>query len=263
MSQAALAADLLARAPLVEAPLRGTVIPDESGFYLRGDIGVGATNLSIGDSFDSSYTPPAYSYAQKNIGDQVSFGIGAGYQFNSWFRADVTGEYRTSANYNSTLVYSAYCPYAQCTDLYSAKITSGIFLLNGYTDLGTWAGVTPFVGAGFGFATHKVAGLTDFGPQTGGFGYAGDKTSTKFAWALHAGLGYSITPNLKLELSYRYLNAGTADSGAINCLNMASSCGNQTQRYRISSNDFRLGLRYLFATAPAPAPIAVPVVAKY
>ena len=28
------------------------------------------------------------------------FGVGVGYRFNNWFRADITGEYRSSANLN-------------------------------------------------------------------------------------------------------------------------------------------------------------------
>ena len=32
----------------------------------------------------------------------ASYGLGAGYQFNNWFRADVTGEYRGNSNFIGT-----------------------------------------------------------------------------------------------------------------------------------------------------------------
>ena len=34
-------------------------------------------------------------------------------------------------------------------------------MFNGYADLGTWSGVTPYVGAGVGFAYNKLSGFTD------------------------------------------------------------------------------------------------------
>ena len=42
-------------------------------------------------------TAPAFSRVFSSIGDSAIFGVGVGYQFNNWFRGDVTGEYRTSA----------------------------------------------------------------------------------------------------------------------------------------------------------------------
>ena len=36
-------------------------------------------------------------------------------------------------------------------------------MVNGYVDLGTWSGITPYVGAGVGFAYNKLSGFTDSG----------------------------------------------------------------------------------------------------
>ena len=76
-------------------------------------------------------------------------------------------------------------------------------MANGYFDLGTWYCITPFVGGGVGIAAHKFAGLTDSGG-----GVATDATPTNFAWAVMAGLALNVTPNLKIELGYRYLDMG-------------------------------------------------------
>ena len=39
-----------------------------------------------------------------------------------------------------------------------------------------------------------------------------------FAWALMAGVDFDLTPNLRLELGYRYLNYGSIATGGSNCL---------------------------------------------
>ena len=56
-----------------------------------------------------------------------------------------------------------------------------------------------------------------------------------------AGVGYTVNPRLKLELGYRYLNMGTI--------------------FKVSSHDFRLGMRWLFNDLPPPPPL--PLIRKY
>ena len=81
-----------------------------------------------------------------------TYQIGVGYQFNNWFRADITGQYRGSANFQGTDLTSF--PWGGATangiDNYSASKSELLFLANAYADLGTWWCVTPFVGAGVG-----------------------------------------------------------------------------------------------------------------
>jgi hypothetical protein len=73
---------------------------------------------------------------------------------------------------------------------------------------------------------------------------------------------------VKLELAYRYLNMGTAESGAINCVN-SNGCVVEKHRYDLASQDIKLGMRWMFDTAAAPAPAAYypppepPIVRKY
>jgi opacity protein-like surface antigen len=102
--------------------------------------------------------------------------FGAGYQFNPWFRVDGTLEYRGGASLQSLYtITDPASPYfggpLQYADFYRANVASLIGPLNGYANLGTWYGLSPFVGAGVGFANNNVSGFTDQG-----FGYA-DYTS--------------------------------------------------------------------------------------
>ena len=132
--------------------------------------------------------------------------------------------------------------------------------MNGYVDVGTWYGVTPFFGGGVGIANVEVKGLTDIsygsgaagGAGNGGGGFAADHNQTHFAYALMAGLDFAVTPNVTLELGYKYLNLGNVSSAPINCVS-ATTCPNEVQHYKLQSNDVRLGFRYTFANLLPPA----------
>jgi opacity protein-like surface antigen len=212
----------------------------------------------------------ATSVSAEKRGDQAFAGVGVGYKFNNWFRADLTGEYRTAAEWNAIASYKpaappAACVTGRCFDHYTGRIANSVFLANAYADLGTWSGLTPFVGVGLGTAQHRFQSLTDVDHQLGAFGYAADKSSWKFAWALMAGLSYDVTQNLKLELGYRYLNMGKATSGHIVCqVPVGGACGNEVQRVKMDSHDIRLGMRWMLGgeTAVAAA-MPAPLVRKY
>lgn len=257
------AADLLPPPPAIDAPLRGTV-SESSGWYLRGDVGVGISGpAKLRQSFDSTFVVPGLAVESAKRGDQAFVGLGAGYKFNDWFRVDLTGEYRTGAEWNAIASYaSPGCASGRCYDHYSGRIANSVFLVNGYFDLGTWAGITPFVGAGIGSAHHRFTNLMDVDYQLGGFGYAADRSTWQFAWALMAGLGYDVTPNLKLELGYRYLDMGKSKSGRIVCQN-TPVCGNEVHSVKVASHDLRLGMRWMLGDAPAPIIAPAPLVRKY
>ena len=260
----AAAADLLPPPP-IPAPL------DTSGWYIRADVGVG---LDDSYSFRSSLLPtnplggpaPPIARVFTSMGDSAIIGFGFGYQYNNWFRADITAEYRTKAHYRAGVAYAAGCAVAFCLDTYNGHVSKVVALANGYVDLGTWYGVTPFIGAGVGVAGTKLAGFTDNGL---GNGFASDRVKTDFAWALHAGLGYTVTPNLKLEFSYRYLNTGAFTSNPILC-EFISGCFFEQHSWKTASHDFRVGMRWLLASGesygPGPAfyaPPPGPLVRKY
>jgi opacity protein-like surface antigen len=78
-----------------------------------------------------------------------------------------------------------------------------------------------------------------------------------------AGIDYSIAPNWKVELSYRYLDMGRVSSNGIVC---SSTCGGglqEVQNFHLASNDIRVGVRYMFGEVPMAPPLQGPVVSKY
>jgi opacity protein-like surface antigen len=259
-SSSALAADLLPPPP--EPPPPPPV--EFSGWYLRGDIGVGATQLrewrsTLAPVNAFGNPPPAVLPVFASLGDSGFFDAGFGYQFNSWLRVDLTGEYRTQANYRAAVTWFDTRTGAYGADVYSANHTAALFLANGYIDLGTWFGITPYVGGGVGVAARGLDGLID-----NTFGYAKDTSKTSFAWQVGAGLAFNVTPNLELELGYRYLDMGNIKSNPIICLQVAA-CWAEQHSFSVASHDVRLGFRYHLAQA-APvifAPPPPPLVRKY
>jgi opacity protein-like surface antigen len=265
-SWGAAAADL----PLPPAP---ELIPipeaEFGGWYLRGDVGAGIGHLSSqNSSFNPAVTVDGFGVDSHDVHSAFLAGAGIGYQFNSWFRADITGEwrnkqgYRVNESYND--IFGIGCANGRCGDAYYGKVqTTGLFLANGYFDLGTWSGFTPYVGVGLGTAYTKFGPIQDFGtdPMAAGYGYAPANTNWHFAWALMAGVGYAITPNLIVDVGYRYLDLGKIKSEAIGC-GAGGVCANEVQSVHLASHDVRVGLRWLFG-APVPLPPPPPLVRKY
>ena len=150
------------------------------------------------------------------------FGLGVGYQFNNWFRADVTGEYRGNPSSSAPTV-SPTAGGVRHVDTYHATKSEWVVLANAYVDLGTWWCVTPFIGAGVGCARVYDHGFTDqgiasnfgVGPSAGVSPMRDNVSKWNFAWALHAGLAYKVTPNFTVELAYRYLDMGDGLTGRL------------------------------------------------
>jgi opacity protein-like surface antigen len=271
-STAALAADFPAPPPVYTPPP-----PDTGGWYLRGDVGVGAQTFR---SFDFTQTnvltggpwPATWRINQKDIKDTFLISGGVGYAWNNWLRFDVTGEYRADVKFKAVGSYINFpnpgSPTPTAFDIYDGDHRAIVALVNAYVDLGTWWCITPFIGAGVGGAYHTISALSDTGINTDGagasaFGFANtDRNTWTFAWAAHAGLAYNVTNNFKVEFSYRYLNMGSPHTAEVLC--GATGCGNGAgprafyTLTNMSSSDFRIGMRWMLQ----PEQPAVPVLMR-
>ena len=265
-STAALAADLLPAPVLAPPP-----VPVEvgGGWYLRGDIGMTnqqvdrlsfvpkdvATRLGLGDeSFRSDFL----DFDSSPFG-----GIGVGYQFNHWIRADITGEYRGRASFHG-LERSVVTP--TDIDKYDGTKSEWVGLANVYFDLGTWHGLTPFIGGGVGFTRTSIDSFVDTyigaNGSVGG-GFASEHTVTDLAWALHAGVAYDVSPNFKVEFAYRYLNLGDGETDKLTSFD-SRNAGRVAVKFKdLESHDFKVGLRWMLGGAPVMAASNEPIVRKY
>lgn len=255
--QAVRAADL---PPLLPPP----PIEDFGGWYLRGDIGMSNQRLK-GLDFPGFATAPGFEWLDRGGFDSAPiFGLGIGYRHNSWFRWDITGEYRGKADFSALDRYidDPGPPIEYATNDYRAKKSEWLFLFNAYLDLGTWKSVTPFIGAGIGASRNTISHFRDTNVITGGGGYAGAGSKWNFAWALHAGLSYDVTPNFTIELAYRYLDLGNAKTGTLYNLDGTCNFCSPVTFKRITSHDLKLGVRWMMADMGI-SHWAPPVVTKY
>ncbi|MCZ8376359.1 MAG: outer membrane beta-barrel protein [Beijerinckiaceae bacterium] len=255
------AADMLSAPPPPPMMAPAPHIDAGGGFYLRGDIGV--SNHDNGGVF---LAPGGANFQtmSSSLGNSVFLGVGAGYAYNSWLRGDATIEYRSAAKFRISELDTRGTAGTgdDGINVTTGKVSAVVGLLNGYVDLGTWHRITPFIGAGAGFATIFTNDVRDVGYAAfaGGTGSAPSKTDTRFAWAIHAGLGYDLSTNLKAEVGYRYLNMGTINTANVVC---TIPCTTFNARIKdLSSHDIKFGMRYIFADA-APAFAPGPLVRKY
>ncbi|WP_158811474.1 outer membrane protein [Beijerinckia sp. L45] len=271
----------LARAADLDAPYIGSQqFPEDkvefgSGWYIRGDLGatrlpsmqISAPNLPTNIASPLPNAPTALFGNGSALGYDAS--LGGGYQLNKWFRTDLIADFHKPISTSATAGGGKiFCPtavsyptdpatgllvnnptYASggCTANETGKLSSYDVLLNAYIDLGTWYGVTPYVGAGAGLAfghystsaTYTQANNaayhitytdaffgTTFAPN---YDRAASGTYYSFAYALMAGFAVDIYDHTKLDIGYRYLNLGKIPgvSGTL------------------SSNEIRAGVRYM------------------
>ena len=254
MIPAALAADL---PPMIQRPL--PVMEDNfaSGWYLRGDIGI--TSQKVDSLFNDLYsTAGTVTNLAKDFDSSPLFGVGLGYRFNDWLRFDVTGEYRSKASFRGLDVYTPEpnSPTGVGADDYFASKSETVVMANLYLDLGSWFQIRPFIGAGVGGAYNKISNFRDLNVPTGGIAYAEADGKWNFAWAVHAGVAYDVTPGFTVELAYRYLNLGDAQSGDLITYNGISTVVNPMYFRDIDSHDVKLGVRWMLHQPPRyPEPL--------
>lgn len=121
-------------------------------------------------------------------------------------------------------------------------VTTHTLMFNGYYDLGNYAGLVPYVGAGVGLAYNKVDEVYFTGNPFLVNRIAGDDR-WGLAWSLMAGVGYQISDRITLDIGYRYLDMGKAESGHVD------SAGFWNPKVRIddlAAHEIKVGLRFAF-----------------
>ena len=208
----ALAADYEPPIYVDQAP-EYTPVEVGSGWYLRGDVGYNA-----GD--------PVYNFTV--LGERAKHnrfigGIGAGYHFSDWVRSDLTLSYVGGDEYR----------FDNGIDAFSASHDMWSGLVNGYVDLGTYAGFTPYVGAGVG-VLYSRQGVSIDSPTLGVFVDETDK-QYRFAYALNAGASYKVSDNVSVDVGYQYLSSPTTRFVAADSLTIDKG---------VDQHQVKVGLRY-------------------
>ncbi|OJF92392.1 heat resistant agglutinin 1 protein [Pararhizobium antarcticum] len=233
---------------------------ENSGLYLRGDIGY-APWASDGDAAYRTYDAGTGTYGRMpfngdRFGEPVSATLGLGYQINDMFRADLTGEYfdgRFDGDSRAVLPCAGEGAGTTCAIGTNADVTAYGLMANGYVDLGTLAGFTPYLGAGLGATNLRFSDVTQTSSCIDSLGVcAGGPSATasyngydswRFTYALMAGVSYDVTDRLKLDLGYRYSHIGGGDMFGFGAETLAGATGAKGLDDGLGRHELRAGLR--------------------
>lgn len=258
VSLPAAAADLV-EPPVVEAPPPVVAAPVAAGgWYIRGDLDYHWSDFRGSDYITYGPPPGTGAFVSHKLDGAWSLGAGVGYKITNYLRTDLTGDYFFKSSFHGST--EGTCGGAPCVSSDRSAYNAFLLLANAYVDLGTYHGITPYIGAGIGGAHVKwddlrntIAGVTTVHHGASGW---------RFAYALMAGASYCLTHNLDLDLGYRFthINGGRM-------FDFAPIAG-PGYDHGINVHEVRAGLRYSFggdngegcgepvvAYAPPPAPV--------
>lgn len=252
---------------VVDQPVEEVPVEIGSGWYLRGDVGYNFSTEADGNFtyriFDPStglYSPGTFDTATTD--NNLTFGVGVGYNFTDMIRADATIDafrvsFDGSTSSTTPCVDPAVDPSYTGTGCRSTDSSKGValsMLLNGYVDLGTYVGFTPYVGGGVGYTYVNWDNLDSNVYCTGpcpnpnalvASTESEGEHSWRFTYALMAGLAYDISKSMKVDLGYRYRHI---DGGPMFQFDPATAAtgasGTQGDDPGFTTHEVRLGLRY-------------------
>ncbi len=127
------------------------------------------------------------------------------------------------------------------------RLSVNTLMVNTYYDFRNSSAFTPWVSVGLGYArVHHKATYTDTSWNESGeisdisaLHYSG--YDNNFAWSIGAGVRYDVTPDIALDLSYRYLDAGKSS------LSYKDTEGDKYKSEAdVKSHDIMFGVTYHF-----------------
>jgi opacity protein-like surface antigen len=249
--------------PPVDAPEYTGSISSANGWYIRGDLGydfkynVGKPSYRDYAAKTDTYTNTTFDSAR--ITGQYDVGAGAGYQFNDFLRSDLTLDYLTGAlngqSSSATRCSSRQMASTTCGFTHSQDFGALGILANGYVDLGTYWGLTPYIGAGAGVTDlnwktmtttkycvnggGKCDGTISYNDQT----YSG-ADGWRWTYAFMAGITYDISAHTKLDFGYRYSKIAGGDMFDWGSNDASKGATGAKGRDRgLTRQEFRAGLR--------------------
>ncbi|MBC0790384.1 porin family protein, partial [Escherichia coli] len=174
-----------------------------------------------------------------------SGGIAAGYDFYPQFSIPVRTELEFYARGKADSKYNLDKDDWSRDDLKN-EVSVNTLMLNAYYDFRNDSAFTPWVSAGIGYARiHQKT--TSISTWDYGYGSSGRKSLSRsgsadnFAWSLGAGVRYDVAPDIALDLSYRYIDAGDSS------VSYKDEWGDKYKsEVDVKSHDIMLGMTYNF-----------------
>ena len=221
----ALAADYEPPIYVDQAP-EYTPVEIGSGWYLRGDVAY----LPKDTYRHVDFGGPGIDYSERER--PVFASLGFGYHFNDYLRGDFNLGWLPG---NKIDVAFDTPPESGSAHVKNSAFTA---MVNGYVDLGTYVGITPYLGAGIGVMQARRRLAMDYTDATGTLSAYDRHTQYAFAYSLNAGAAYQVSKNVMLDVGYQYLSAPNAKYFSLDGTNQS------VLRKGIDSHQIKVGLRY-------------------
>lgn len=167
------------------------------------------------------------SQTHNSVGGAIAIGMNLRNTTDSGLPVRVEFEYATRGNTSSEWNAS----YGARQDL-KATWQVQTFQVNGYYDIDTGSAFTPYIGAGLG-ASAIYESMTSGAANAR---HTSSDTTMGFAWNVGAGVAYSFTDNVALDVGYRFAGFG---NGSV------KHRGNEVENY-MTANEFMAGVRFSF-----------------
>ncbi|HVZ52210.1 MAG TPA: outer membrane beta-barrel protein [Pseudolabrys sp.] len=204
--------------PVFKAP---PLVELSYAWYMRGDLGYGWGTLG-----DAQRAPGRADPNGNKLGGGFVGGVGAGFK-SRWLRTDATLDYTGPLKYSGNVGVPGGI---------GANVTAVTALFNGYLDLGTWYHATPYVGAGLGATQLRIDDYVNAAAPLTTSGLS--NTQYNFAWAVMAGVGFAVAPNIMIDAGYRYVNFGD--------VTIAGDTASALTLKNLAAHEVRVGFRWSF-----------------
>lgn len=197
-----------------------------SGWYLRGDVAY----LPKDTYRDVDFGGPGIDYSERE--KPVFASLGFGYHFNDYLRGDFNLGWLPG---NKIDIAFDTPPESGSAHVKNSAFTA---MVNGYVDLGTYVGITPYVGAGIGVMQARRRMSMDYTDADGTLSAYDRHTQYALAYSLNAGAAYQVSKNVMLDVGYQYLSAPNAKYYSLD------GAHESVLRKGIDSHQIKVGLRY-------------------
>lgn len=222
---------ILSTLPLILAP--GSVMAAD---FLEGYYG-SAKYLQIeqrAKEMDTSARPGVGQFVSGKEKEHLGgAALAAGYQFGNGWRTEAEYTFKQKTEYTSD---SSTFP----GSFNHLQTNVERLMFNAYRDYALGYGVSLYGTAGLGISKIKAGGWQGTTARE----YA-SSTQTSLTYAIGAGISYAPLERLNFDLGYRYVDMGKIESGYNDFAN-ARGLKDEQMKARLVSNEFTLGVRYLF-----------------
>jgi opacity protein-like surface antigen len=216
-----------------------------AGIYIRGEVGAAFHNDVL--FRDTNPTAPNCDLCEMSFPSTIDMsaiaGVGVGLRLTPNIRTEFSVDYLPSAR---VMGHDSSTPPSTA----SLNLDSVVGLANLYIDFpnlppGIFGLIQPYVDAGIGFANNSPGVTRGHSGTVGPFTISG-ATQTNFAYALGIGAGYPLTPQLTVELAYRFFDLGPLRTGTTLSAGGASFQVTASATGSADVHTILIGLRYQF-----------------